>query len=154
MLPVSVEIEHDGKITLHLRNAETASEINDEVILDVDHAGHWIRGIEVLGSVDFDLAGAVKPFEPKTPSEANRTGVCYDTGANAAFFYMQMTFPAGVAPRYAHSITPDARFGLDREGGFVWVSFSAQEATQNPEDFLAFLEVPIKRETRSPKHPA
>ena len=154
MFPTRVKIEHDGKITVYLRDVEATSEIDDEVILDVDHEGHWIRGIEVLGSVDFDLARAVKPFEPKTPSEAHRTGVSYDRGANAAFFYMQITFPAGIAPRYAHSITPDARFGLDREGGFVWVSFSAQEANENPEDFLAFLEVPIERETMGPTHTA
>jgi uncharacterized protein YuzE len=147
MLPISIKIEHDGKITVQLRSAETASEMDDEVILDVDHGGHWIRGIEVLGSVGFDLARAVKPFEPKTPSEASRTGVSYDRDANAAFFYLQMAFPAGIAPRYAHSITPAARFGLDRQGGFVWVSFSAQEANENPDDFLEFLDAPVERET-------
>lgn len=150
MFPKSVKIEHDGKITVYLRDAVTASEVDDEVILDVDHAGHWIRGIEVIGSVGFDLARAVLPFKPKTPSEARGLGVTYDEDANAAFFHVQMTFPSGVASRYAHSITPPARFGLDEQGGFVWVTFSAKEANQNPEDFLAFVEAPVEKEAIGP----
>jgi len=147
MLPVSIKIEHDGKVTVYLRNAETASEMEDEVILDVDHAGHWIRGIEVLGSVGFDLARAVRPFNPKCPSEARGVGVTYDEEANAAFFHVKMrTLPSGVTPKYAHSITPPARFGLDRQGGFVWVSFSTKEANENPEDFLAFVDAPFGRD--------
>jgi hypothetical protein len=151
MLPIGIRIEHDGKITVHLRNAETTSEMDDEVILDVDHAGHWLRGIEVLESVGFDLARAVRPFDPKRPSEAGGVGVTYDEEANAAFFHVKMTLPSGTAPRYAHSITPPARFGLDRQGGFVWVTFSAQEANENPEDFLAFVDAPVEKEPTGPK---
>jgi hypothetical protein len=151
MFPTSIKIERDGKITVHLRNAETASEMDDEVILDVDHAGRWIRGIEVIGSVGFDLAGAVKPFKPKSPSEARGFGVTYDEDANAGFFHVRMAFPSGVPSKYAHSITPPARFGLDEQGGFVWVTFSAEEANKNPWDFLAFVDAPVERETDCPK---
>jgi len=150
MSPMSVRIERDGQIRVNLRHAETASEMDDEVILDVDHAGHWIRGIEVIGSVGFDLARAVRPFNPKSPSEAHGVGVTYDEEANAAFFHVKMAFPSGVASRYAHSITPPARFGLDEQGGFVWVTFSAEEANENPEDFLAFVDTPVEREATGP----
>jgi len=146
MLTVRLRIEHEGKITVYLRNAETASEMEDEVNLDVDHAGHWFRGIEILGSVGFDLARAVRPFNPKRPLEAGRVGVTYDEEANAAFFYMKMkTLPPGIAARYSHSITPPARFGLDKQGGLVWISFSTEEANESPEDFLALVDAPVER---------
>jgi hypothetical protein len=151
MLPINIKIERGGTIRVFLRGGEATAESEDEVILDVDHAGHWMRGIEILGSVGFDLARAVRPFNPKRPLEAGRVGVTYDEEANAAFFYMRMkTLPPGIAPKYAHSITPPALFGLDQQGGLVWVSFSSEEANESPEDFLAFVDAPVERETTGP----
>jgi hypothetical protein len=54
--------------------------------------------------------------------------------------------PSEIEPRYSHSISPPARFGLDRQGGFIWVSFYVTEANDNPEDFLAFVDAPIERD--------
>lgn len=141
MLPVSIRIAHEGMITVHLRNAETVCEMDDEVILDVDHAGRWIRGIEIIESVGFDLARAVRPFNPKSPGEGHRAGVTYDEQANAAFFYITMkTSTDGIAAKYSHSITPSARFGLDKQGGLLWISFSAKEANASPEGFLDLVD--------------
>jgi uncharacterized protein YuzE len=146
MLPINIRIESDGVIRVFLRSVEAKTQVEEEVILDVDHAGHWIRGIEILGSVGFDLARAVRPFSPKRPLEAGRVGVTYDEEANAAFFYMQMkALPPGVAANYSHSITPPADFGLDEHGGLVWVSFSSQEANNSPEDFLALVDASVER---------
>lgn len=55
-MPYTVRIDPDGTIKVFLRDVEATEEMEDEVILDVDHAGHWIRGIEILESVGFDLA--------------------------------------------------------------------------------------------------
>jgi len=145
-MPITFRIEPDGVVRVLLRAVEVASEIDDEVILDVDHEGHWLRGIEILESVGFDLAQAVKPFNPKRPQEAAGVGVTYDAEANAAFFHLRMrTLPLGKATRYSHSITPAARFGLDKQGGLVWISFSVKEANANPEDFLSLVDAPFMR---------
>ena len=112
MLPVNLRIDRDRKILVYLRKAETAVEMETELILDVDHAGRWMRGIEMLESVDFDLATAVKPFKPRRPLESDKVGVTYDPEANAAFFYLSMKGPAaGICKddpkfKYSHSITP------------------------------------------------
>jgi uncharacterized protein YuzE len=146
MLPVSLRIEREGNIKVYLRDAETATEVDDEVILDVDHSGHWIRGIEIIGGVAFDLARAVRPFNPKRPREAGRHGVSYDADANAAFFYIEMRpLHAGSAATYSHSITPPARFGLDKQGGLIWISFSSKEGNESVEDFLALLDARVQR---------
>ena len=145
MLPMTLKIEPDGTVKVFLRDVEATAEMEDEVILDVDHAGHWIRGIEILESVGFDLARAVMPFNPKRPLEAGGVGVTYDGDANAAFFYVKMkAMPAASAVRYSHSITPPARFGVDKQGGLVWVSFSAKEANENSEDFLSLVDAPVE----------
>jgi uncharacterized protein YuzE len=147
-MPITFRIEADGAVKVLLRAAEVASQMDDEVILDVDHEGHWLRGIEILESVGFDLARAVKPFNPKRPLEAAGIGVTYDADANAAFFHLKMkTLPLGKTTRYSHSITPAARFGLDNQGGLVWIAFSVDEANASPEDFLSLVDAPIERLT-------
>ena len=40
MLPMTLKIEPDGTVKVFLRDVEATAEIEDEVILDVDHAGH------------------------------------------------------------------------------------------------------------------
>jgi hypothetical protein len=46
--------------------------------------------------------------------------------------------------KYSHSITPDARFGFDDEGGLVWVRFRPEEANASVQDFVSLIEAPIQ----------
>ena len=152
MIPASFKVEPNKQVTVVLRKARTAFEKDGEAIVDVNHDGRWIHGLELLGSVDFNLARAVRPFQPKPP-DAERIGVTYDEEADAAFFYFSMRplpTPSGIdAPdfKYSHSITPDARFGFDEEGGLVWVRFSPAKANAKVQDFLALVDAPIEEES-------
>ena len=150
MIPVRFKVEPDKQLTVYLREARTASERDGEAIVDVNHDGRWIRGLELLGSGDFNLARATKPFHPKRPFEAGRVGVTYDEEANAAFFYFSMRTlptPPGINTpdfKYSHSITPGARFGFDEEGGLVWVRFSPEEANTSVHDFVSLVAAPVE----------
>jgi hypothetical protein len=150
VIPVLFKVEPDKQLAVYLREARTASEKDGEAIVDVNHDGRWIRGLELLGSGDFNLARAVKPFSPKRPFEAQRIGVTYDEEANAAFFYFSMKTlptPSGIDTpdfKYSHSITPDARFGFDDEGGLVWVRFRPAEANASVQDFVSLIEAPVE----------
>jgi hypothetical protein len=46
--------------------------------------------------------------------------------------------------KYSHSITPEARFGLDDEGGLVWVRFRPEEANASVQDFVSLIEAPVE----------
>jgi hypothetical protein len=46
--------------------------------------------------------------------------------------------------KYSHSITPDARFGFDDEGGLVWVRFRPEESNASVQDFVSPIEAPIQ----------
>lgn len=149
MVPILIKVESDKQLTVYLREAQTASEKDGEAIVDVNHDGRWIRGLELLGGGDFNLARAVKPFHPKRPLEAGRIGVTYDEEANAAFFYFSMKTlptPPGIDTpdsKYSHSITPGARFGLDDQGGLVWVRFRPEEANASVQDFVSLIEARV-----------
>lgn len=150
MIPVLFKVEPDRQLTVYLRQARTTSEKDDEAIVDVNHDGRWIHGLELLGGGDFNLARAIKPFHPKRPSEAGRIGVTYDEEANAAFFYFSMKTlptPRGIDTpdfKYSHSITPDTRFGFDDEGGLIWVRFRLEEANASVQDFVSLIEAPVE----------
>ena len=150
MIPVRFKVEADKQLTVHLRNATSTFEKDGEAIVDVNHDGRWIRGLELIGGSDFNLARAVKPFHPKRPFEAGRIGVTYDEEANASFFYFSeksLPTPAGIDTpdfKYSYSITPAARFGFDAEGGLVWVRFSPTEANADIEDFVSLIDAPVE----------
>ncbi len=150
MIPVRFKVEPDKQLTVILRDAATAFERDGEAIVDVNRDGRWIRGLELIGGADFNLARAVKPYHPKRPVEAGRIGVTYDEEANASFFYFsQRTLPTppGIDTpdfKYSHSITPIARFGFDRDGGLVWVRFSPEEANPSVNDFVTLIDAPIE----------
>jgi hypothetical protein len=150
VIPVFFKVEPDKRLTVYLREARTVSEEDGEAIVDVNHDGRWIRGLELLGGSDFNLQRAVKPFHPKRPFEAGRSGVTYDEEANAAFFYFSMNTlptPSGIDTadfKYSHSITPEARFGFDDEGGLVWARFRPEEANANVQDFVSLIEAPVE----------
>ena len=65
MIPVRFKVEPDKQLTVYLRDTGTAFERDGEAIVDVNLDGRWIRGLELIGSADFNLARAVKPFHPK-----------------------------------------------------------------------------------------
>src|SRR5689334_11985810 len=123
MLPIRIVLDSDDSVTVHLRVNQTVRTVRSEAILDVDHAGRWIRGIELLGSIDFNLARAVMPFKPRRPLLSKSESVTYDEEADAAFIYIPMKPPAtdllDTPFRYSHSITPEAEFAFDADGGLV-----------------------------------
>src|SRR3954452_16393778 len=92
VLPIRIILDSDDSVTVHLRDNETVRTVRSEAILDVNHAGRWIRGIELVGGVDFNLVRAVMPFKPRRPLSESE-GVTYDEEANAAFIYISMKSP-------------------------------------------------------------
>ena len=46
--------------------------------------------------------------------------------------------------KYSHSITPEARFGFDDDGGLVWLRFSPEEANLNIYDFVSLIDAPVE----------
>ena len=101
MIPASFRVEPDKQVTVVLRKARTAFEKDGEAIVDVNHDGRWIHGLELLGSVDFNLARAVRPFQPKPPFDAERIGVTCDEEADAAIFlFLNETAPNALRHRH------------------------------------------------------
>src|ERR1700733_13083356 len=147
MLPTRIMLDSDELVTVYLREAQSARTVHSEAILDVNSAGRWIRGIELLGG-DFDLATAVKPFNPRRPVFDESGSVTYDEEANAAFIYFSMKSPlifsAETALKYSHSITPQAELAFDSEGGPVWLRFSPQDANKSPADFVSLINAPVE----------
>ncbi len=150
MIPARFKVEADKQLTVYLRDAASTFEKDGEAIVDVNHDGRWIHGLELIGSADFNLARAVKPFHPKRPFEAERIGVTYDDEADASFFYFSrktLLTPPGIETpdfKYSHSITPAVRFGFDADGGLVWVRFSPEEANTSVEDFVSLIDAPVE----------
>lgn len=93
VLPIRIILDSDDSVTVHLRDTQTVRTVRSEAILDVNHAGRWIRGIELVGGVDFNLSRAVMPFKPRRPLLSKSEGVTYDEEANAAFIYISMKSP-------------------------------------------------------------
>jgi hypothetical protein len=143
-------LDSDDSVTVQLRDNQTVRTVRSEAILDVNHAGRWIRGIELLGAVDFNLARAVMPFKPRLPSLSKSEGVTYDEEANAAFIYFSMKSPAtdllDTAFKYSHSITPEAEFAFDSDGGIVSLRFSPKDANSCSADFVSLIDAPIERQ--------
>ncbi len=85
--------------------------------LNVNRAGNWIRGLELLGSAGFSLERALAPFDPKLRAASARSAqaelaVTYDGVADAGFIYLPYTTPASVEHdplllEYSHSIEDD-----------------------------------------------
>jgi hypothetical protein len=149
MIPISIEIGADGNLTVQLRHADSVAEQEGEAIIDVNRDERWIHGLELIGGFcDFNLARAVKPFHPDPPRLGQTAGVTYDQEADAAYIYFsikQPAFPSIPSPerRYAISITPTARFGLDNEGGLVWVKFSIEKLKIGVEEFVSLIDAPV-----------
>jgi hypothetical protein len=150
VLPIRMILNSDDSVTVYLRNNQTVRTVRSEAILDVNHAGRWIRGIELLVGVDFNLARAVMPFKPRQPLLSESEGVTYDEEANAAFIYSSMKSPVteslDTAFKYSHSITPEAEFAFDSNGGLVWLRFCPKDANSCSADFVSLIDAPIERQ--------
>jgi hypothetical protein len=149
VLPSRIVLDSEELVTAHLRNAQSVRTVRSEVILDVNHAGRWIRGIELLGGINFNLEAAVKPFNPRRPLSGESGGATYDEEADASFIYFSMKAPVAHLPetalKYSHSITPMAELALDSDGGLVWLRFSPRDANQSPADFVSLIKAPIEK---------
>jgi len=148
VLPSRINLGSDDVITVHLREGQAVRTLRSEVILDVNHAARWIRGIELVGGIDFNLAKAVRPFSPRRPAVGESNGVTYDEEADATFIYFSMKAPQPASPstalKYSHSITPEADFGFDAEGGLLWLRFSCSEENLSAADFVSLINTPVE----------
>jgi|SRR5579884_1517574 len=101
-----------GNVLVQLRDGEAAVERRGEIIVDLNHDGHWIRGFEVIGGMmDFSLSAATKPF---LSSRLGGLRVTYDEEADAAYFYLPYNrrftklsqHERQSAETYSHSVNP------------------------------------------------
>jgi hypothetical protein len=151
VLPTRIILGSDELVMVHLRDAQSVRTVRSVAILDVNHAGRWIRGIELLGGVDFNLETAVGPFNPRRQLSGKSGSVTYDEEANAAFIYFSMKSPHTHLPetalKYSHSITPIAELAFDSDGGLVWLRFSSRDANKSSADFVSLINAPIEHVT-------
>ena len=148
MLPTRIILDCDELVTVHLRDVQSARTVRSEAILDVNNAGRWIRGIELLGGFGFNLETAVKPFNPRRPLSGESGGVTYDEEANAAFIYFSMKSPLTHVPetalKYSRSITPNVELAFDSQGGLAWLRFSPRDANKSTADFVSLISAPVE----------
>lgn len=147
-----IAIEDPSLVCVRFREGvEPVVEKQGETILDLNRSGNWVRGIEIVGGfVPFSVARAVSPFNPVRPRfpKAPEPGiVTYDPEADAAFIYLEYdpSF-AQLAPQaqaelktVSHSVNPTATYGLDDQGGLVWVKIPIADVSGPPEQFLQLL---------------
>lgn len=138
--------EPSGNVMVQLREGQVAVERRGEIIVDLNHDGHWIRGLEVIGGLmDFPLKAAIKPFYS---SKLGGLRVTYDEEANAAYFYI----PYGRrftrlrkdeqldAETYSHSVNPTALYRFDAQDGLVSVVIPTADAVKSVDEFLFFFD--------------
>ena len=136
-----------GSVHVQLRDGEVGSERRGEVIVDLNHDGHWIRGFEVVGGMmDFSLSAATKPFLHSRPGGGIR--VTYDEEADAAYFYLPYNRrftklrrdEQQSAETYSHSVNPTGLYRFDAQGGLLSVVIPTADAVKSVEDFLFFFD--------------
>lgn len=145
-----------GNVLVQLRDGEVAVERRGEIIVDLNHDGHWIRGFEVIGGMmDFSLNAATKPF---FPSKLGGLRVTYDEEADADYFYL----PYGrrftrlrrdeqqSAETYSHSVNPTGLYRFDAQGGLLSVVIPTADAVKSVDDFLFFFDYEALDECRAP----
>jgi uncharacterized protein YuzE len=146
-----IVLENPSLVCVRLREGlEPIVQKQGETILDLNRSGNWVRGIEIVGGfVPFSVARAVSPFNPVRPAfpEAPESGtVTYDPDADTAFIYLE--YDPGFAQLAAqaqaelktvsHSVNPTATYGLDDQGGLVWVKIPVADVS-GPEELLRLL---------------
>ncbi len=136
----------NGNVLVQLRDTHVAIERRGEIIIDLNHEGHWIRGFEVVGGMmEFSLKAATKPF---LTGKLGGLRVTYDEEADAAYFYL----PYGrrftklrrdeqqSAETYSHSVNPTGLYRFDSQDGLVSVVIPTADAVKNVDDFLFFFD--------------
>jgi uncharacterized protein YuzE len=144
--------ENPSLVVVRLREGvEATVQKQGETILDLNRAGNWIRGIEIVGGfVPFSVAKAVSPlnpFRPGFPKAPEPGTVTYDSEADAAFIYLEydptfigLTLQAQAELKaVSHSVNPTATYGLDGQGGLVWVKIPIADISGSVEQFLQLL---------------
>jgi len=144
-------VESPDLICVHLREGvQAVQQERGETILDLNRSGNWVRGIEIVGGfVPFSVAKAMLPFNPVRPALPNAPepgAVTYDPEADAAFIYLEYDPRfAQLAPQaqaelraVSHSVNPTATYGLDEQGGLVWVKIPTADVGP-AEHFLQLL---------------
>lgn len=135
-----------GNVRVQLRNGEIAAERRGEVVVDLNHDGHWIRGFEVVGGMmDFSLKAATKPL---LSSRQGGLKVTYDEEADAAFFYIPYGRRFTKLPKdeqqsaetYSHSFNPAGLYRFDAQDGLLEVVIPAADAVRNVDDFLFYFD--------------
>jgi hypothetical protein len=139
-------------VEVRLSDAPVEHECAGDVIADVNRAGNWIRGLELLGTAGFSLERALAPFNPKPRAASVRSAqvelaVTYDGEADAGFIYLSYASPASVERdplllEYSHSIEDEsATLGLSADKGLVCVRFRVP-ASLSLEVFLQLFDSP------------
>ncbi len=146
MSHMRIVADPSGNVRVQLRNGEVVAERRGEVVVDLNHDGHWIRGFEVVGGMmDFSLKAATKPL---LSSKQGGLTVKYDEEADAAFFYI----PYGrrftklrkddqqSAETYSHSFNPTSLYRFDAQDGLLEVVIPTADAVRNVHDFLFYFD--------------
>ena len=141
-------------VEVRLSDAPVEHERTGDVVADVNRAGNWIRGLELLGCAGFSLERALAPFSPKPRAASVRSpqaelAVTYDGEADAGFLYLPYASPASVERelqsdplllKCSRSIEDEsATFGLSPDKALVFVRFRVP-ASETPESFLRFFD--------------
>jgi len=127
-----------------------------DVLADVNRAGNWVRGLELLGSAGFSLERALAPFNPKPSVASVRSAqvelvVTYDGNADAGFLYLPYASPASIERelqsdplllKCSRSVEDEsATFGLNSDRELVYVRFKVP-TSERPETFLRLFGSP------------
>lgn len=137
-------------VEVRLSDAPVEHERVGDVVADVNRAGNWVRGLELLGTAGFSLERALAPFNPKPragsvrPAQAELT-VTYDPEADAGFLYLPYASPESVEGelqsdplllKCSRSIEDEsATFGLSSDKALVFVRFRVP-ASETSKSFL------------------
>ena len=139
-------------VEVRLSDAVVERECTGDVIADVNRAGNWIRGLELLGRAGFSLERALDPFDPKPRAASVRSAhtelaVTYDGEADAGFLYLPYASPASVEHyplllKSSRSVEDEsATLGLSADNGLVSVRFRVP-ASEQLETFLQLFGSP------------
>jgi hypothetical protein len=143
---MQIVADASGNVLVQLRAGEVAVERRGEIIVDLNHDGHWIRGFEVIGGMkDFSLSAAAKPFLYSKPGGLS---VTYDEEADAAYFYLPYNRrftklgrdEQQSAETYSHSVNPTGLYRFDAQGGLLSVVIPTADEVKSVEDFLFFFD--------------
>ncbi|MFI5059046.1 MAG: hypothetical protein ACHQLQ_12740 [Candidatus Acidiferrales bacterium] len=146
-----VVAESTELVCVYLRNGVKAvQQKRGEIILNLNRSGNWVPGLEIVGGfVPFSIEKAVRPFEPVMPEPSARWPgtVTYDPQADAAFIYLEYDSRfAQLTPQeqvelktVSYSVNPTATYGLDDQGGLVWVKIPVADLAGSVDQFLQLL---------------